>query len=306
MSKNIKMRVQNFYRRWNIEYDEQRRVLEFKNRILSTIEEILGKIFLSDKDLLRNYMKLVGESYVDTEFSPIGSAISVLTIRKFEDSPVYKLILNETEFNRIILYIQCLFWLDIGTNQKEKLYEKLKLDIDLSLLDIKIKKIKDGEYLLYPAGAKLLDEKVINDVLDWLVDYPESYKLFESALRKYNTHGEERNLLDDLRLSLELLLRQILNNKKSLENQKNDLGKYLDGKGISKEAINIYTQLISSYSAYQNEHIKHNYKPDTEIKKSEVEFLIYLTGTFMRFLLETTREPQKNNKGFSSNNSKEK
>ncbi len=300
------MRVQNFYRRWNIEYDEQRRVLEFKNRILSTIDEILGKIFLSDKDLLRNYMKLVGESYVDTEFSPIGSAISVLTIRKFEDSPVYRLILDETEFNRIILYIQCLFWLDIGTNQKEKLYEKLKLDIDLSLLDIKIKKIKDGEYLLYPAGAKLLDEKVINDVLDWLVDYPESYKQFESALRKYNTHGVERNLLDDLRLSLESLLRQILNNEKSLENQKNDLGKYLDGGGISKEVRNMYTQLIFSYSAYQNEHIKHNHKPDTEIKKSEVEFLIYLTGTFMRFLLETTREPQKNNKGFSSNNSKEK
>jgi len=47
--KNIKARVQNFYKRWNTEYSEQEKKSEFKNRILSTIDEVLGKSFLDNE-----------------------------------------------------------------------------------------------------------------------------------------------------------------------------------------------------------------------------------------------------------------
>ncbi len=71
-----------------------------------------------------------------------------------------------------------------------------------------------------------LNTNLLKDNLIRLVDYPESAGLYQSALNKLNENRNERNILDDLRLSLELLLKSLLNNNKSLENQLNELGTY--------------------------------------------------------------------------------
>ena len=81
--------------------------------------------------------------------------------------------------------------------------------------------MKGDDYLVSPKGARLLDEKVVNDVLDWLRKYPKVYDNFKSALEKYQNKVYQRNLIDDLRLALELLLKIILRNKKRLEKNKN-------------------------------------------------------------------------------------
>jgi hypothetical protein len=280
----MKARVQNFYKRWNIEYKEEEKIESFKNRIISTIDEVLGRSFLEDEQLLRKYFRLIGAllALSQTGFASVVQALYVPIYGKsFEGSPVYKLFLDERRFEKIIFYVQALFWIDIKTNTKQVLYEKVKEDIELSLLDIKIKKTKIGECIFYPAGAKLLDEGVVNDALDWLTPYSESYKSFESALKKYQEHKYERNLIDDLRLSLELLLKVILKNKKSLDNQKESLGRYLKGKDAPKEIRNMFTTLTAYYVDYQNEYAKH----DDKVREAEIEFMIYLTGTFMRFIL---------------------
>lgn len=164
-----------------------------------------------------------------------------------------------------------------------------KEDIELSLLDVQIKRVKGNDVIFYPKGSKLLDEKVVNDVLDWLTSYPKVQENFKSALEKYQNKTYQRNLIDDLRLSLELLLKKILNNrKKSLENQREPLGKYLEKKNIPKQLRNMYWKLIDYYTDYQNNCVKHEDKVDS----SEIEFIIYLTGTFMRFLM--TLEDTKN------------
>ena len=72
-----------------------------------------------------------------------------------------------------------------------------------------------------------------------------------------------------------------MHNRKNLENQKELLGKYLKKKGVSKEVREMFRQQILYYSDYQNEHAKHN----DSIQKSEIEFMIYLTGTFIRFII---------------------
>ncbi|GAG67399.1 unnamed protein product, partial [marine sediment metagenome] len=123
------------------------------------------------------------------------------------------------------------------------------------------------------------------------ISYPKVQKSFKSALEKYHNKIYQRNLIDDLRLSLELLFKEILNNNKGLENQEKALGEYLKEKNVPKQLKNMYWKLIDYYAKYQNSYAKHENKADS-MDSSEIEFVIYLTGTFIRFLL--TLEDSKN------------
>jgi len=277
---NMRARVQNFYKRWNYKHTEEEKEIEFRNRIITTIDKILGKTFLENDNLIRTYFRLIGQPLA---LSHTGLRYEVSTIqgKPFENSPVYNIFLSFTNINKTIQYTQALFWLGLGDNIKEALYKEINEDIELSTLSIRLKKTKSGNYILYPSGAKLLDENVVNDALDWLDDYPKVYDSFKSALEKYEKHKYTRNLIDDLRFSLESLLKKILHNRKGLENQTKPLGQYLKGKEVSKEIRNMFRELINEYGKYQNEHAKHN----DSIGEFEVEFIIYLTGTFMRFIL---------------------
>ncbi len=278
---NIRDKIKNFYKRWNIKYDEEKRIEDFKNRVLSTIDMILPLILAKKRNLslLKNYLKYIGVYIQNNKLFRYPENV-------FRET--FELKIKHASLKEIMFYLQCLFDLGIDENIKHKLYESIKEDIDLSLIDVKIKKTKSNHYILYPAGAKLLDEGVVNDVLDWLSDYPDSYKNFKDALTQYEEHKYTRNIIDNLRFSLESLLRNILHNRKNLENQKELLGKYLKKKGVSKEVREMFRQQISYYSKYQNEHAKHN----DSIQKSEIEFMIYLTGTFMRFILTLEINPK--------------
>jgi hypothetical protein len=129
-----------------------------------------------------------------------------------------------------------------------------------------------------------LDKGIIDSVLAGLEDYPKVAKQFETALRIYQSGETDkyRNLLDNLRFALEQLLKNILNNQKSLENQKNFILPWLKAKGLHDEVVNLYERLLSTYQNYQNNAVKH--KDDFSI--NEVEFMIYLTGNFMRLIIQ--------------------
>ena len=284
-------KIENFYKRWNIEYDEDKRFIDFKNRALSTIDEILGEFFLSDINLERIFLKLIAKHFPQSKiggFQNISKVLEVTSVKEFRNSPVYKIISEENNFTEFIKCLQTLFWLDLSSEVKKELYFGFKEDIKFSLLDIQIKRIKEDNIIFYPKGAKLLDEKSVNDVLDWLISYPKVQKSLKSALEKYQNKIYQRNLIDDLRLSLELLLKQILNNEARLEKQKIFLGEYLKQKNVPKELNNMYWKLIDYYTKYQNNYAKH----DDKVDSSEIEFIIYLTGIFIRFLM--TLEDSKN------------
>jgi len=289
----IPCKIKNFYKRWNIVYDEDKRFTDFKNRALSTIDNTLGELFLSDENLERTFLKLIAKHIPQSKiglFQNVYKAAEIVGVKEFRNSPVYKVISGENNFVEFIKYLQVLFWLELDSKAKEELYLGFKEDIELSLLDIQIKRIKGDNIVFYPKGAKLLDKKVVNDVLDWLTSYPKVQKSFKSALEKYQGKIYQRNLIDDLRLSLELLFKEILNNNKSLENQEKLLSEYLEQKNVPKELRNMYWKLIDYYAKYQNNYAKHGNKD--KVDSSEIEFIIYLTGTFIRFLM--TLEDSKN------------
>jgi len=126
---------------------------------------------------------------------------------------------------------------------------------------------------------------VVDDVIGWLENYPTVAKHYERALKHYTGGGRDnyRSLLDDLRRALEELLREVLGNDKRLEQQEQPLSRWIEQRGVHKEVRSMYTKLLfGPYRIYQNKAVKHG----EEYSEDEVEFMIYLTGTFMRLLLQ--------------------
>jgi len=119
------------------------------------------------------------------------------------------------------------------------------------------------------------------EVRHWLSDFPSVHKIFDEALQKHNNGVFTRNALDDLRLSLEELLRQLLNNDKSLENQISLVGRYIKDRKGSSELANMFEKLIDYYSKYQNTYVKH----DDAVPTTEVDFILEISSSFMKHLI---------------------
>lgn len=134
---------------------------------------------------------------------------------------------------------------------------------------------------LAPVGE--IEEEFIEETSHWLEKYHRAFQNYNEAYRKYKSQDEQliRNTLDDARLALELLLKEILANDKSLENQQGELGKFIEEKGGTKEFSNMFWQLLNHYSSYQNNKVKHN----NNITKVEITFIFELTSVFMRQLV---------------------
>ena len=123
--------------------------------------------------------------------------------------------------------------------------------------------------------------ETVNQVKNWLDVYPEAKKYYEGALEKMSCKIYKRNLLDDLRCSLEALVKDILQSKSSVENLKSDLGNYLKENNVNVEIRNLYITLLKFFLEYQNNNVKHN---DLS-KKIEVDFIFNQTTVLMQFLI---------------------
>ena len=164
--------------------------------------------------------------------------------------------------------------------------------LELSGINAIICDTPDG-FKFYPANAELLDIKLVVDVLNWLSDYPDAKEKYNNALRLFLKGDRTRHVLDDCRLSLELFMKQILNSPASLENQNKEkkgksgetesqIGRYMKEKNVSKEVREMYSTLLKHYTTFNNENIKHD---DAIIPGNEIEFFIYTTGMFIRFMI---------------------
>ena len=123
---------------------------------------------------------------------------------------------------------------------------------DLPLMSDK-EKVKDLKVRLFSRYGNLATEKIgeselIQKTKHWLSDHPQSLTQYESALSKYEGGIFERNTLDDMRLSFELLVKDLLNNGKSLENQISGIGEILKRSGASVELRNMVQQATQTLS----------------------------------------------------------
>ncbi len=138
-------------------------------------------------------------------------------------------------------------------------------------------------YPQFAGGAPATDinETLIEETRHWLDDCPAALASYNSALQKYEAGVFHRNLIDDLRLALELLLKEIFDNSRSLENQLPSLGTFINDRGGSKELANMFQKLVEYYSKYQNSYAKH----DSAVIEDEIEFIFEITSSFMKHLV---------------------
>lgn len=290
-------KVYDFYKRWNISYGDEPAFRLFKNRVLYVIDNTLGEIFLTYDDVVYRFAYLVG--FPMKPKSTIGgrdilNRLEEMTEKSFFKCPVYTIFVNAKNSIEIISYLQFLFIAmeeseEISQNRIERFANELKSTIDITpSFDIRVIH-QNKNVILYPGGAKLLDEELVNENLLWLEQYPAIRKHFQEALLIYAEKdvGKYRNLLDNLRLSIEELLRVILGNNKSLENQKSTLLKWLNEHSVSQQIIDMFNELLfQKYRLYQNELVKHG----EGWSQIDIEFMIYLTGTFMRLLIKVSED----------------
>jgi hypothetical protein len=126
-------------------------------------------------------------------------------------------------------------------------------------------------------GAEV-NEDLVNQTRHWLDTFPEVLAVFNQGLQKYESRVFVRNLLDDLRLALELLVQTLVGSAKTLENQLPAVGAFVKVRGGSPELVNMFGRLIDYYCKYQNTYIKH----DDAVIEEEVEFIIEITAAFMK------------------------
>jgi hypothetical protein len=135
--------------------------------------------------------------------------------------------------------------------------------------------------IIIPKGAEELDEALVCDVAKWLQKYPSAHKTYKTALQQYFDNEESRDIADNLRKAFETFLQEFLENTKNLDTNISDIGTYLKDNRVNEETRCMFSRLITHYKMLNDKTAKHHDKTD----KNSVEFLLYQTGVFMRYLL---------------------
>lgn len=180
-----------------------------------------------------------------------------------------------------------IFYENLSKFNSEQQFEILSELVELPKLSAleNVIKIKQQLYRDYSELSKMttvIDTEIVKETQHWLSKFPDALKAYNSGIDKYSKKIYERNLLDDMRLALELLLKSVLSNDKSLENQLFEIGKFLKDKGLSIEFTNMFNKLLDYYSKYHNKYVKHNDK----VISNEVDFIVELTTLFMRNMIK--------------------
>lgn len=124
------------------------------------------------------------------------------------------------------------------------------------------------------------DKWKMMQTIEALSTFPKAQKLVQEALDSFNSGVRQRYILDNFRLAIELVVKKILNNNKSLENQLSDLGKLQKANKTSPELTQMFTKILDGYTKYQNTYIKH----DDAMQDSEIEVMMDFSATFLRHL----------------------
>jgi hypothetical protein len=204
----------------------------------------------------------------------------------FDQSGLADLLAHAKNVFEVADAVRCLLWTieSEGNSYLDYVCRQVQEAFEMSPT-IMIRLVRHGNTAtLYPTGARLLDAAVVESNLIWLARYPDVLKPFEAALKLYMVKdpSQYRNMLDSLRLALEQMLRVVLKNQKSLENQKGEFLRWLKANDVHVQIGNMYHELLfGSFAKYQNEAVKHR---EDKYTIAEIEFVLYATGTFLRLI----------------------
>jgi hypothetical protein len=139
-------------------------------------------------------------------------------------------------------------------------------------IDLLVKDASDGVIKARNSVSTLLETYSIDLKNQWQRTY------------RFYDHLDYRNALDNMRLTIELLIKRITGSEASLENQKSTLGKFFEDKDISKEVRNLFFKMLDMYEKIQNHEAKHNLPQNLNSK--EIKFLMNQSTVIIKFLID--------------------
>ena len=158
--------------------------------------------------------------------------------------------------------------------KREVIYEWVETALSNSNLDLGIE-WKEG--MFYPKGADLLDKKLIEDPLGWLGNFSDTKSDYKKALSCF-LKKEYPEVIDHSYLAIEGLVRSVLKNKKTLDNNKKEL--------ISKLKLSQqWKSFLDKFTDYANDFKRHASANRNNINPKEVEAFMYLTGLLIRLII---------------------
>ena len=268
--------MSDFHERFDIEIDMWEARKRFVVRVYNYIFDIWEnqnneKPSLNREVIFRSIASELGKRYYENQ----ESIYDYINDNEYKDDEDY------WEFLHVIELIY------IGSNDETRLYidKFLKENILFrSELDLGIR-WQDGKFIR--TGAKLLDDKLVNDPLKWLKDkgYSTVTTPFQNALShflKSEFHPEGLpSVITEAYKSLEALAKIVLKNRKHLRNNQEQF--------ISNiKATKFHGKMLRDYIDYGcvYRHAEDTEEPLPGPSKSDVEFFLYYTGMFLRLAME--------------------
>ena len=142
--------------------------------------------------------------------------------------------------------------------------------------------VRWADGVFYPTGDKLLDVELIDTSLSLLDKYQNEKIDLKNALDNYNSKSLY-GVVENCYIAVEGIGRQLLNNKRTLDNNREDLLKLLQ---FSK----YWDKIFLNYLSYAHEYRRHAGENRHDLKPEEVEGFLYLTCLVIRATLRTSTE----------------
>lgn len=270
--------------RWQIDLSDVEAFDRFQNAAVNAVDSKLDRSNSNDygMDLERRFAILHGSSY-----GPMSNIRTVLYAKK-----------NRRD---LAVALEHLLWAVAEMPQPYGTWgspiELLAAEIDRSLRHhpfIGLRLVKEGDiYELHPAGAQELDRNV-DTVLLWLKSYPGVRIEAVKGLRAL-AEGDLQESLNSVRVALEMLVRALLGNSKTLENQITGdsdgapLLAWVRSRGAKAEVVNLLQKNLKAFSDVQNAWVKHPPSSGSSFDEAEAEYGVYSSFAVMRFLLQVAR-----------------
>jgi hypothetical protein len=186
--------------------------------------------------------------------------------------------LTRDDFTKTLL-ILCILYLYIqyGSDNKEGhkwLSDNIEVALSRCTCDIGVR-WKDGFF--YPAGAEELDKPLVEEILTWLIDYQDERKDYQRALECYLAGGSLGDVIKNCYSAIEGVVRKVLGNERTLDNNKGELLaklKLSDG----------WKSILANYIVYAHDY-RHASAERHEITKQETEAYLYMTGLIIRLIM---------------------
>lgn len=276
----------SFDERFGIEIGTDEAQRRFINRISNTVFDNLIHRDMVDRNASRSGSTSLRRAYVDVYAGLYESASNTLGERRHDISTFDQYVGNN--FLRCLRVLEALFTALDGSEFDEMLSERINGAVSVSETDLGIS-WQPPDFV--PTGARLLDDRLVNDPLHWLSDpqYKSVHDPFEKGLFHFAESQNRPKLLADVVTDMYEAVEtvaKIVTKKRNIHLATNyELF-------VSKvRASEHYKKLLKDYIAYANEFRHAEGNPGTRPvpSRGEVESFMYLTGVFIRL---TIKEPR--------------